>query len=282
MSKFKFRLAKRRKNVIPLIILICFTVLLLAALAVSAVLIIKNKGSNTDNIINVIVGGISFIGTMVLGVVAYWQTRSANTISEILLKSQAVCKIKFLGEVGLKVCTFTPARIIGFAGANEVEGLICSTQDKASFEKQNISDTFLELVLPFKTEIAEIEGLTVKEVSFNKSFGSDALRNAFYINFNICNDGNKVYFSFNPVEECYNLKLYLNCDTDTLRSVNDNKYFVLDITLVATSSYGVKSEVRYSLNFEYIRELDKLLTNEINSAKINLTNILSHKSENTL
>ena len=80
-------------------------------------------------IIQTLIGSISFLGTTLLGAIAYWQTKKANQISELIAKRQMFTYIEWDKNVRFSLeKDIDTKRALAFSKKNEMEGALCSTK----------------------------------------------------------------------------------------------------------------------------------------------------------
>ncbi len=269
---------KNNRNLILLIFLIIFAVAVTVTVITVCAGLYKNDKLESNDFVSISVSLVAFLGTVTLGIISFWQTKSANAISETLSRENMRCNITLLGDVKLTQCNLTLPRVLEFAKTNETEGLVCSEYDKQTLFNHN-GDDYLCLELCFTTQQAAIEGLKIKEIYFCKTFENDSAHKDYFIKFNIFNSENKVAFSYNPSRGCYVLLLCLNCDNEKLREINKNEYFQIDFLMEAESNYKVKQSLEYSLNFTKISKLNDLLNKKINKIELKLERVTVHKGE---
>lgn len=272
------KLTGEQKNAIILFCLIALTVAVTVTIVCVCANFFKNEKIEAGDFVSITVAAVSFAGSMVLGIIAFWQTKSANAISKTLSREKMISNIILLGEASFSLETVNSARVLEFAKDNETEGLFCSTENKQTLYNHS-EDDYLCLDLCFITEQAAIDKIKIDEIFFNKSFNSDGVHENFSAKFNILNKDGDVVFSFNPAKNRYSLQLFINCDKTLLKNINDNEYFNLDILMEAKSNYKAKQSLQYSLNFVKINELDSLLDKKIKKIELNLERVIVHKGE---
>lgn len=275
------KINKSAKKTIIIVVAILGVIIVGALITLSC--LVCNAIINSDIFIESLIGLFSVAATVSLGLVAYWQTRGANKISELLSQRTMISSIVLLKDVDIACSKHNSAKIIEFAKKNETEGAICSAVSVEQITRHNIEEAYLKFCFYFKNDNAPIENIFINDIYFNKSFISDEAKKDKAIKFNIINEDNRVPFSYNPTTENYSLQIYLNIDEaffnkTFIKSVNDSNLFVLDIDLMTESCYGVKENVSFSINFISIEDLTDIISNK-KSKTINLTNVLIHKGE---
>lgn len=270
---------KQKKNLVILICLIVFAAAVTVTVVSVCADLYKNGQLKVSDFVSICVSTVAFLGTVILGIISFWQTKSANAISETLSRENMRCDISLLGDVKLTYESYTSVRLLEFAKSNETEGLFCSVVDKQTLYKRCKKDDYLCIELCFTTCLAAIEQIKISEIYFCKPFEKDNEHKDFYLKFNILNEENNVVFSYNPARGCYVLLLYLNCDKAKLKEINDNNYFVIDFSMEVESNYKAKQSLEYSLNFIKIDKLNDLLANKIAEIEQKLERVIVHKGE---
>lgn len=279
MTKSKIKNSSKK----TLIILATVLGVIIVGAKITLICLLCNKIIGIEIFFEYLIGLFSVAATVCLGLVAYWQTRSANKISELLSQRTMSSSIVLLKDVDIACSEHNSAQVIEFAKKNETEGALCSAVSVEEITKHNITETYLEFCFHFKNDNAPIEKIFIKSIYFNKSFMSDENKKDKAIRFNIINEDKRVPFSYNPTNENYSLKIYLNIDEaffnkKFIELLNDKKLFVLDIDLTTESCYKVKEDVSFSINFINIEDLMDIIKNK-ESKSINLTNVLIHKGD---
>ncbi|MDE7305807.1 MAG: hypothetical protein K2N33_00285, partial [Clostridia bacterium] len=123
---------KSVKNLIILVFLILFAVAVTVTVISVCAHLHKISKLEVGDFVSICVSAFAFLGTVTLGTISFWQTKSANAVSETLSRENMRCNITLLGGVKLTKCNLSLPRILEFAKANETEGLFCSTYDKTT------------------------------------------------------------------------------------------------------------------------------------------------------
>ena len=264
-------------KVFIIIISIIIVLALFIAIAVFSVLY-KKCEIEIDVFVESLVSAFSVFATLILGVVAYWQTRNSNKISKILSERSMICSMIILQNSEFFCSDLNINQIIKFAKKNNTEGVFCTTFSPEKISDHNKNEKYLCMHVHFKIEGASLENLYVENVFINKSFENDDQYLKYFIKFNVLNEKKKVIFSYNPIDQSYILRIYLNIDSEKFNEkfitvVNNQHLFVLDLELITESIYKKNEKVNLSFNLEQIVNLGRILDN---------MNVKIHKKLNNL
>lgn len=261
-----------------LFVIIILFVLFVVAYVISTTLLLTNNVCKNDIIIGAIGEGISFVGTVILGIVAFWQTNEANKISNAQLRRESLTQIVINGDASVASQEFSPKQSIAYSKFCDVEGVICSTQKLKDFGDTEEA-LFYEFIFYFSVDNAPLEKINIKEVKVNKQYrNSDSAHN--FVDLNVLNTEQKIVFSYNPIRKEYFLRMYIHDPQLKLDSIAKRDQFALDIIFDAVSIYGTKQEFYFlieidsrDLAFEYLRN------NPGKVQGIKLENVILHKGE---
>ncbi len=266
----------KKKNWATLTSLIILIIVLLVVLFWSTFKLLDETSNYAEQLISVIGVAISFVGTMVLGIIAYWQTKQANTISQLVIEKDEEIDINWLSPIGFSKQEIHIVSTIEFAKNSPVEGVICS-------ENQNIVDEdlkCLEIDFPFELKNGNIEKVVIKNIAFNKTYSDENCQINLYplIGEKISN-GNEIIVAYNPAKQNFILSFYINCDFKKLININDMKMFVLDFSLLFKSKYDLNFEYKIQANFQEIKDLDDVLHGKVQNIMVELENMLITKEK---
>lgn len=244
----------KRKNIGTLIFLIILTVVLLAVLFWCTFKLLNKTTNQAEQFLSVLGIAISFISTMILGIIAYWQTRTANYISELMIKKETELNFNFLPSVELKCCNLNMSNVLQFAETNPTEGVFCSE------EVYNYEETrkYIEFSIPFEIVNGIFEKMQVSNVAFNKTLKESSN----FIGLKILNNKDLV-LSYNPKSKSYLLKLYICCDFNRLLEINKKKMLVMDIDFSLKNNYQVEQKYVLQINFNSISRLKQLINETV-------------------
>lgn len=221
--------------------------LILIGYVLSTVLLLTQHVCKADTIIGAIGEGVSFIGTIILGVVAYWQTKTANDISQAQLRRELITIINLQAKTSITIIDQHVKKILTqFQGLSQ-EGIYCST-DLLEDIKEEEQRKFFEFCFQFKTQGAPLEAFCPKEVKINRELLKDC--NEYYVDLKILNRRKDAIFVYDPEEETYLIKVLLNAPISQLNKISEDNMFVLDIVFDAISIYGTRQENHWSINFD--------------------------------
>ena len=260
----------KRKDVAVLVFLIMLTFVLLGVLFYFTFNLLKETTNCAEQLISVIGVAVGFVGTMVLGIIAYWQTKQANTISTLVIEKENELDIKWMSPILFSVQKFSSLNVMNFAETCPVEGVICSVKKDKSEDEVD----YLEMDFPFELCNGNIEELRIENIGFNYNYDSDTYK----IGLNILNE-KPIIVAYNPKEKKYILSFYIECDFAKLKYINDKGMFTLDFNLIVLSKFGLKFNYTIQANFKEVQELDSILQKKLQCKEINLENILITKEK---
>lgn len=232
-------------------------------------------------IIQTLIGSISFLGTTLLGAIAYWQTKKANQISALIAKRQMFSYIEWDKNVRFSLEKHVDTnRALAFSKKNEMEGALCSTKKQKVICETKRRSTYLRIDFSFAAKEAPLKKVYLYECSFNKSFKGDGKHKKYFLPFYIFNKRKVVPCPFNPKENKYSFILYLNCNFNTLNKINEARYFVLNLKIGLKSYYNITQNVELAFNFDQIENFKEIIDKAKNKQKqVELKNILIHEGD---
>ena len=232
-------------------------------------------------IIQTLIGSISFLGTTLLGAIAYWQTKKANQISALIAKRQMFTYIEWDKNVRFSLeKDINTRRALAFSKKNEMEGALCSTKKQKIVCEKRRRSTYLRIDFSFVAKEAPLKKVYLYQCSFNKSFEKDKKHKKYFLSFNVFNRGKIVPCAFNPQENKYSFILYLNCNFNTLDKINEKGYFVLNLKIGLKSYYNITQNVDLAFNFDQIENFKEVIDKEKTKQKqVELKNILIHEGD---
>ena len=230
-------------------------------------------------IIETLIGSISFLGTTILGAIAYWQTKKANQISALIAKKQMFTYIEWDEKVKFSLeKDINTKRALKFSKKNEMEGALCSVKKQKIICAENRKSTYLRIDFSFTAKEAPLKKVYLYQCSFNKNFENDKKDKKYFLPFYIFNKGKIVPCPFNPQENKYSFILYLNCKFNTLNKINEAGYFVLNLKIGLKSYYNITQNVDMAFNFEQIDNFKKII-DKSKTKQVELKNILIHEGD---
>ena len=132
-------------------------------------------------IIQTLIGSISFLGTTLLGAIAYWQTKKANQISALIAKRQMFSYIEWDKNVRFSLEKHVDTnRALAFSKKNEMEGALCSTKKQKVICETKRRSTYLRIDFSFAAKEAPLKKVYLYECSFNKSFKGDGKHKKYF------------------------------------------------------------------------------------------------------
>lgn len=262
---------KRKNNKLNRTLILLIVLLIVLSVAYIVITFcFANKATNCVEQVLLMCGNvISFIGTMVLGIVAFWQTKESNTISKLIIEQETEIDINWLSPVIFESEKLNIKNIVNFSQQHPMEGVICV--EKNSNEDNEVF--FLEINFPFELKNGSIESLTVTSVGFNNTMTDN---NDLRIALKVLNKS-PIIVAYNPDAQKYFLKFCINCDFEKLKLINSKEIFVLDFTLLVSSKYGTETKYTIQANFEQIMGLENLLFFCNSHNEIKLKNFLIKK-----
>lgn len=266
-----------KKKWLLIIVFIVVFALILVGYILSTTLILTENVCKADIIIGAIGEGVSFIGTISLGVVAYWQTKTANDISQAQLRRELITNISLQSKTNIKALDLKVKKMLTQFREIPQEGIYCSTETLDNI-KEDEERKFFEFSFQFKTEGAPLEAIYPKELKINRELSKDYSQ--YIVDFQILNQRKDAVFVYDPEEGNYVIKVLLNAPIETLDKIAAEKMFVLDIIFDVVSIYGTIQKNHWSINFDQeIIEITKLKDGTLPNQNINLKNVIIHKGE---
>lgn len=265
----------KRKWTMPGIVIAVACALLIGYI-VSLVLLFQNCSCRSEAIIGAIGGAISFIGTIFLGIISFWQTRTANDISQAQLRRELITYMMPKPEVEVRQGSFAIKAMLTLLPDLSLEGIFCSTDPLDEIGDAHRS--FFEFTFQFQTEGAPLEKICPTDIKINRELAEDGEQ--YFADLKILNPKKSAVFVYNPTLSSYVLKIYINAPVDFLESISQNNLFILDITFDVVSIYGTVQENSWSINFENDEIPFKDLYNNVKDLeKLNIRNIIIRKGE---
>ena len=250
--------------------LIILTIVLLAGLFVFTFILLDKTTNQAEQFLSILGVAISFIGTMVLGIVAYWQTRTANQISELMIQKETELVFNWLPSVELNCYPLNMNNVLEFADSSPTEGVFCAEE----LYNLNEERKYIEISIPFEITNGIFDKIQIHSVAFNQT-----LQNTDdFIGLHILNRKDLV-LSYNPKKKSYLLKLFINCDFEKLLKINKKKMLVMDVAFTMKNNYEMEQKYLLQINFDSISQLRKLINGTIQSRKFDLENIIIMKGE---
>ncbi len=266
-----------KKKWLLLIVFIAVFALILIGYILSITLILAENVRKSDIIIGAIGEGVSFIGTISLGFLAYWQTKTANDISQAQLRRELITSINLQSRTEIKVIDLQIKKILKDFQEISLEGIYCSTETFDNISEDEIRK-FFEFSFQFKMEGAPLEAIYPKEVKINRELIKDY--NQFVVDFHILNQRKDAIFVYDPEGGTYVIKVLLDAPIEKLDKIAAEKIFVLDIVFDVVSIYGTSQENHWSINFnQAIIKIMDLQDGTLPIQNINLNNVIIHKGE---
>ena len=262
----------KNKGRFTLFSLIILTVLLLLVLCERTYFLTKDNVEKNQTYLSMLATGIEFIGTMILGIVAFWQTKESNIISKLLIEKETEININWLSPAILEIKQLYLANMLEFSEQSPMEGVICVENEKNIKDK----DVFLEIKLPFELKNGSIESLDIKNIGFNHTL-QDCSK--FRLDLKVLNPS-PIIVSFNPDEQKYFLTFSINCSFEKLNLINCEEMFVIDFTMIVTSKLGNTTVYTIQVNFGQINGLENFLQEIGSTNEIKLKNIIVTKEKN--
>ena len=258
-----------------LILFIGIFVLILVGFALSTTFLLVKNVCNSDIIIGAIGEGVSFLGTIVLGIVAYWQTKAANDISRAQLRREMVTSLVLQSNVTLKPVEIIPPKILNYAKDLQPEGIYCSCKQLSEFDTDQ-QVKFFGFLFQMDSIGAPLEKILINDVKINKLLAGKE----YYVDLKILNTQKEVVFSYNPKKQCYVVGLYMDVDEFRYNKLIKDGLLIIDIDFDVVSSYGTILQHRFSINFEHKQDVMAKLINGKNSKQdVDLENVLMYKGE---
>ena len=274
MCKKKKKTTKNKKG--GLAGLIILLIVGLAVIALVSVFLIKGKNNWVDLTITAVVAGLTYIGTMVLGIVAYWQTKNANELSMLLAQKEMSSYVRVGSNAQLQLETIDVVNALHVADNYPVEYLICSEKTKDEFYAAGAKREVKVLHFTFEliTDNAPLNNFKVNSFGFNTKL-DDNLK--FKKVFNVLNNNQNFSVYYNPREKVYLLDIYVDCALNFFKMLDSNNLIVIDLKGDAESTYGIKTEEEISLNIGHLSDYKIFKQNKQTKIEIEIETI--HKGE---
>ena len=260
----------KKKNRGIIIFLITLTAVLSLGLIVTTCCLLNTMSDPEEQFVSMLGVAIGFVGTMVLGIIAYWQTRQANNISKLMIKKETEIHFNILPSVKLSCSQLNIDNILRFSEFSPTEGVFC-TEEPYNYKEEK---KYIEISIPFEIINGNLESIQVRELAFNKTLEGTSE----FIGLTILNKG-KFILSYNPQTKSYWLKLYIYCNFNKLLDINKNNMFVLDLDFSFFNNYEVEQTFKIQFNFYSIKNLKELIEGKIKKIPYNLENIIILKGE---
>lgn len=262
------------KKVWTLVIFIIIFIIILSGYVISTALLLSKDVCNSEIIIGAIGEGIAFIGTITLGIVAFWQTKTANDISQTQLRRELISNIVLEENVKITTITLYPRKVLTQFKELHIEGVYCSTK-KLSQIDENEKMQFFHFDFQLTIEGAPLENINIKDIKLNQS-----LSNEYFVDLNILNSQKDIVYVYNPEQKCYILSILINAPLSDLEKLATDKMFVLDIAFDAVSIYGTTQRYLWEINFDQqTLEIENLAYGATNAQNIKLKSVIVKKGE---
>ena len=273
-------MGKRRKRAIKnkkagLIGLIALLIAGLVGIALVSRFLIPDQVNWVELTITAVVAGVTYIGTMVLGIVAYWQTQNANELSMLLAKKEMSSYVRVGSHAQLLLETIDIKSALLVADNYPVEYLICSEKTKKEFydaEKRNIR--VLHFSFELLTENAPLNNFKIKGFGFNTKLNENLKYKKV---FNVLNDNPNFSVYCNPKKQIYVLDIYVECALKFFKMLNKDNMLVIDLNGVAESTYGIETKEEISINVGRLLDYETFIKNKKTDIDIEIQTI--HKGE---
>ena len=252
--------------------------LLVPVVALVICIICYHNQLDVNTLINAIVGGVSYMGAAALGFVAYWQTRTANDISQVQLRREVISNIIPKSQAEFIAQLISPHNVIYYTEYCDVEGVYCSQKKLIDFKKDE-EDIFFEFIFHFDVENAPLEKIEIKDVSINKQFKNTDAKD-YCVSYNILNIKNDVVFCYNPKTKDYCFIVYIHDSSDLLENIAENTAFVVDITFNAISIYGIEQQYNMLITIKNEQlDFNKKRSDIGKNSDLEIDDVIIHKNK---
>lgn len=266
----------KRKWKTPIFVIV-ITGMLLIGYIITIVFLFQKYTCRSEAIVGAVSGGISFIGTIFLGTISFWQTRTANDISQTQLRRELITHIIPKPDVEVRQIPLAIKEMINEFPNLSLEGIFCSTDSLEAIDEKE-KRNFFEFTFQFQTEGAPLEKICPIEIKVNRELS--ATKKNLFADLKIVYPNDNAIFVYNPTCTSFIFKIYINAPLDILELASQNKIFILDITVNVVSIYGTVQKHSWSINFDDdIIHFKDLKDNKISKEKFYLKNIIIHTGE---
>lgn len=218
----------------------------------------------TELLLQTIIGAIAYLGTVVLGVVAFWQTRNANYLSKLLSEKQLKTNVSSIENFELSK-EIVQSRVIMQAKKYHLDGVYYSEQGKSILQKEK-DISFLLFVLYFKINGANLSRIKIKKCSINKTFKD---REHCYIPLIKLDENKNTFFTYDSESKCYRLDLYIHLNNfEKIQELNKMGIITLDINCKLINVFNQKTKYNCTFNIRKIKYLNNIISGKIKTTKI--------------
>ncbi len=270
------KMIKRKIKIIVLFALILFFIAGVAAICALSFKYIPKARNPNELIITACVGGLTFVGTFALGIIAYWQTIASYDLSMHLAKKDMSTYITPGRYAGFRLDNKNLKDLLSFAEKYPAEFLICSekTKDEVLNSDLNREQQVLYITLELLVENAPVDKLHLTGFGFNTTLISKDLE-CCRKTYNILNDNRQFSVIFNPQTKNYLLEICIDIENDMeyFKMINDESMLVIDMEITSESINGLKTSQRISLNLKKLPGYNLFLTGIPQYKKIENTTI---------